>query len=88
MIEFFTALVIYYPIQDEKMSAVIWFDNYAKCESVLRSDALHIIYENQKDIHIMCDQTKSISKALRPRARPKNVTPPKPRLKPRTRPKL
>lgn len=77
MIEFFTALVIYYPIRDEEMSAVIWFDSYAKCEKVLRSDALHIIYENQKDVHIMCDQTKSISKSLRPKARPKTKERPK-----------
>lgn len=70
MIEFFTALVIYYPIQDEKMSAVIWFDNYAKCEKVLRSDALHIIYENKKDIHIMCDKTRNMSNSSRPKKRP------------------
>ena len=43
MIEFFTALLIYYPLQDEELVSVIWFDSYAKCERVLRSDALHII---------------------------------------------
>jgi len=71
MIEFFTALVIYYQVQENTMSAVIWFDSYAKCEKVLRSDALHIIYENKKDIHIMCDKTRNISNSFRPKARPK-----------------
>ena len=70
MIEFFTALVIYYPIQDKEMNAVIWFDSYAKCEEVLRSEALHIIYEDKKDVHIVCDETRNISRGLRPRKRP------------------
>ena len=73
MIEFFTALVIYYQVQENTMSAVIWFDSYAKCEKVLRSEALHIIYEDKKDIHIMCDRTNSISKSLRPKARPQQL---------------
>tara|TARA_R110002167_G_scaffold65441_11_gene185211 strand:- start:4785 stop:5015 length:231 start_codon:yes stop_codon:yes gene_type:complete len=74
MIEFFTALVIYYQVQENTMSAVIWFDSYAKCEKVLRSDALHVIYEDKKDIHIACDKTHVMSKALRPRARPESVS--------------
>ena len=70
MIEFFTALVIYYQVQENTMSAVIWFDSDAKCEKVLRSDALHIIYEDKKDIHMVCDKTHHISKSMRPKSRP------------------
>ena len=73
MIEFFTALVIYYQVQENTMSAVIWFDSYAKCEKVLRSEALHIIYEDKQNIHIVCDKTDHISKLLKPRSRPKQL---------------
>jgi len=73
MIEFFTALIIYYQVQENTMSAVIWFDSYAKCEKVLRSDALHIIYEDKKDIHITCDKTQHMSKSIRPKTRPTNL---------------
>ena len=31
-------LLIYYPLQDMDMRSEIWFENYAKCEQVLRSD--------------------------------------------------
>jgi len=70
MIEFFTALLIYYPLQDEELVSVIWFDSYAKCERVLRSDALHIIYDDKKDIHMTCDKTHIMSNSIRPKSRP------------------
>jgi hypothetical protein len=73
MIEFFTALIIYYQVQENTMSAVIWFDSYAKCEKVLRSEALHIIYEDKQNIHIVCDKTNYISKSIRPKTRPTNL---------------
>ncbi len=72
MVEFFTALLIYYPLQEDEMISVVWFDSYAKCEKVLRSDALHILYEDKSDVHIACDKTHVMSKSIRPKARPKN----------------
>lgn len=70
MIEFFTALLIHYPLQGDGMTSIIWFDSYSKCEKVLRSDALHIIYEDKKDIHISCDKTNVMSNSLTPMSRP------------------
>mgnify|MGYP003118589878 CR=1 FL=1 len=72
MIEFFTALMIYYTIKGEEYYSPIWFKNYAECEKVLRTDAFHNIYDNMKDVHIACEKSDEVSnKALRPKARPK-----------------
>ena len=68
--EFFTALLIYYPLQDMDMRSEIWFENYAKCEQVLRSDALSVIYEDQRDIHITCEESDRASSSIRPKMRP------------------
>lgn len=68
--ELFTALLIYYPLQGNDVVSEIWFESYAKCERVLRSEALEIIYDNKRDIHISCDRSDVMSKTLRPRARP------------------
>ena len=68
--EFFTALLIYYPLQDMDMRGEIWFENYAKCEQVLRSDALFVIYDNQKDVHISCEESDQASASIRPKMRP------------------
>ena len=68
--EFFTALLIYYPLQDMDMRAEIWFENHAKCEQVLRSDALLVIYDNQKDVHISCEESGQASSSIRPKMRP------------------
>ena len=71
--EFFTALLIYYPLQDMDMRSEIWFENYAKCEQVLRSDALLVIYDNPKDVHMNCTQSDQASSSIRPKARPKGL---------------
>jgi len=71
--EFFTALLIYYPLQDMDMRGEIWFENYAKCEQVLRSDALLAIYDNPKDVHMNCTQSDKASSSIRPKIRPKGL---------------
>jgi len=71
--ELFTALLIYYPLQGNDVVSEIWFDSYDKCEIVLRSEALEIIYDDKRDIHISCESSDVISKTLRPKARPKDL---------------
>tara|TARA_R110000772_G_scaffold56800_1_gene129102 strand:+ start:581 stop:808 length:228 start_codon:yes stop_codon:yes gene_type:complete len=70
--ELFTALLIYYPLQGNDVVSEIWFESYAKCERVLRSEALEIIYDSSRDIHITCESSDVVSNTLRPRARPKD----------------
>ena len=41
----FTVLLIYYHVYSTDMVSEIWFENYAQCEKVLRSEALEIIYK-------------------------------------------
>ena len=71
--EFFTALLIYYPLQGVDMRSEIWFENYAKCEQVLRSDAFVAVYDNQRDVHLNCTQSDEASWSMRPKARPKGL---------------
>ena len=71
--EFFTALLIYYPLQDMDMRSEVWFENYAKCEQVLRSDALLVIYETPRDVHITCERSQLASSSIRPKARPEGL---------------
>lgn len=71
--EFFTALLIYYPLNGVEMTSEIWFENYAKCEQVLRSDALLVIYETPRDVHITCERSQLASSSIRPKARPEGL---------------
>ena len=66
----FSALRVYDPRKDMVMGRGIWFENYAKCEQVLRSDALLVIYDNQKDVHISCEESDQASSSIRPKMRP------------------
>lgn len=70
MIEFFTALIIDYQVQEQDMRSVIWFDTYGQCEKVLRSGGLDVIYEDPKDIVLMCHKSEWISRSKRPKLRP------------------
>jgi len=44
MIEYFTALVISYVINEKQLEAHIWFENHRECQHVMQSDMADPIY--------------------------------------------
>jgi len=70
--EFFTQLIIYYPLQGYDMVASIWFDTFAQCENVLRSGGLEVIYSDPKEVAILCQESDVMSSSIRPKARPED----------------
>ena len=73
MMQVFTVLLIYYHVYSTDMVSEIWFENYAQCEKVLRSEALEIIYKTSRDVHISCERSNVISSTPRPQLRPKDL---------------
>lgn len=77
MIEYFTALVISYVINEKQLEAHIWFENHRECQHVMQSDMADPIYNYLmtlygKNIMMRCIETNNVSrKALRPKIRPK-----------------
>lgn len=77
MIEYFTALVIAYTIQDHQIETLIWFETARECQNAFQySGVVDPLYEHLyeaygKDIMISCYESENVSKeAIRPRARP------------------
>jgi len=44
VIEYFTALVLHYEMQDLEMETVVWFENEAQCQSVMDQDIAMPLY--------------------------------------------
>lgn len=70
--EYFTELVIYYPLAGQDMAASVWFETWAECERVLRAGVFDVIYSDPKDVHVGCEKSDVASGSIRPRARPEH----------------
>lgn len=70
--EYFTEMIIYYPLGSYEMFASIWYESWSECERVLRSGALEAVYTNPDDVAISCERSDIMSNSIRPRMRPEN----------------
>lgn len=70
--EYFTQLVIFYPLGGHEMVASIWFETWDACERVLRAGVFDVIYADPKDVHVGCERSDVASSSIRPRMRPEN----------------
>ena len=75
MIEYFTALVIAYSIQDYDMEIAIWFESEKHCSSAMNSGSADGIYNHLYDLYgndimMTCATTEKVSKYIRPKAKP------------------
>ena len=76
MIEYFTALVISYSVQDREIDTAVWFESEKHCSSAMNSGSADGIYNHLYDLYgndimMVCQKTDTISKLVRPRLRPR-----------------
>ena len=76
MIEYFTALVISYSVQDREIDMAVWFQSEKHCESAMNSGSADGIYNHLYDLYgndimMVCQKTDTISKLVRPKLRPR-----------------
>jgi len=75
MIEFFTALVLQYELQDKELEAVVWFETEADCRAVMQDDIAAPLYDELYDLYgnnimMFCEVSETVSNIIRPKARP------------------
>lgn len=75
MIEYFTAMVIAYTVQDQKIETTVWFQSEKHCFSAMNSGSADGIYNHLYDLYgndimMTCQTTNKISKLLKPKLRP------------------
>jgi hypothetical protein len=76
MIEYFTALVISYTLQDHAVYTTAWFESEKHCQTVMQRDLAQPLYNHilelyGKDIMMHCTVSNKVSKpALKPKPRP------------------
>jgi len=75
MIEYFTALVLGYYIQEHQITAVVWFETETDCQKVMQYkladplyDQLYELYGNR--IEMYCEPSQHRSITIRPKIRP------------------
>ena len=69
--EFFTALVFYYTVQNRDLTSVIWFETREQCSRALSVDEfIDAVYPDRKDVHVSCEVSDVMSRSIRPRLRP------------------
>lgn len=75
MIEFFTALVIAYTVQDYEIETTVWFESEKHCASAMRGGSADGIYNHLYDLYgndimMTCETSSRVSKYVRPKLRP------------------
>jgi len=75
MIEYFTALLISYSVQDQKIDTAVWFESEKHCASAMNSGSADGIYNHLYDLYgndimMTCQTTDKVSKLIKPRIRP------------------
>ena len=75
MIEYFTALVLGYYIQEHQITTVVWFETETDCKKVMQYkladplyDQLYELYGNR--IEMYCEPSQYRSRTIRPKIRP------------------
>ena len=75
MIEYFTAMVISYSVQDLEIETAVWFESEKHCSTAMNSGSADGIYNHLYDLYgndimMTCETTDKVSKYIRPRLRP------------------
>jgi|TARA_B100000085_G_scaffold275708_1_gene293911 hypothetical protein len=78
MIEYFTALVIAYSVQDYNIETVAWFENERHCIEAMQSRSVDNFYNYiydlyGNDISMRCEVSTTRSKIIRPKSRPEVI---------------
>ena len=76
MIEFFTALVIEYTVQDHEIETTVWFESEKHCSSAMNSGSADGIYNHLYDLYgndimMVCHKSTTVSKLIKPKLRPR-----------------
>ena len=76
MIEYFTALVIAYSVQDQEIETTVWFESEKHCSSAMNSGSADGIYNHLYDLYgndimMVCHKSTTVSKLIKPRPRPR-----------------
>jgi len=79
MIEYFTALLISYSVQDQKIDTAVWFESEKHCASAMNSGSADGIYNHLYDLYgndimMTCQTTDKVSRLIRPRIKPDGGT--------------
>jgi hypothetical protein len=75
VIEYFTALVISYTVQDHEIDTTVWFESEKHCASAMSGGSADGIYNHLYDLYgndimMTCEASDKVSKYIRPRLRP------------------
>jgi len=75
MIEYFTAMVIAYTVQDHDVETAVWFRSEKHCASAMNSGSADGIYNHLYDLYgndimMTCQTTDRVSRLIRPKLRP------------------
>ena len=79
VIEFFTALLIDYNLQDHKMRTTVWFETEGHCQEVMDRNIAEPLYNYLYTLYgnnmiMTCHVTEEVSHELvRPKLRPKDL---------------
>ena len=73
MIEYFTIMILSYHVQGEYLQSRIIFPSAQACGDALPA-YYEPIYAFDKDSMAQCERTNILSKTIRPKARPKEMT--------------
>jgi len=76
MIEYFTAMVISYSVQDLEIETAVWFESEKHCSTAMNSGSADGIYNHLYDLYgndimMVCQKTDVVSKLIRPKLRPR-----------------
>ena len=76
MIEYFTALVISYTVQDHEIDTTVWFESEKHCASAMNSGSADGIYNHLYDLYgndimMVCHKSTTVSKLIKPKLRPR-----------------
>jgi len=75
VIEYFTALVIAYTVQNQQIETALWFQSERHCASAMNNGSADGIYNHLYDLYgndlmMICQPTDKVSKLIKPKIRP------------------
>ena len=78
MVEYFTALLLHYYIQEHQITTIVWFETETDCQKVMQYkladplyDQLYELYGNK--IEMYCETSQHRSKLIRPQLSPQKM---------------
>ena len=75
VIEYFTALVISYTVENYEIDTVMWFQTEKHCTSAMNSGSADGLYNHLYDLYgndimMVCQTSNTVSKKVKPKLRP------------------